>query len=217
MGCGLALNGKLKTISVRSGWTMVFILASVLVVFAIKRFIDTFSGIEHEALFELRYLEHPYVTAVHMASGILFLLLAPLQFRRKFRVKNLGLHRQLGRVLVACALLSGLYGIASAVVLPVFGGLASETVSWFFGVLFVFSILRAFWCARNKKINAHREWMIRAFALGLAVGTQRIILVVLMISSSYGFEESFGPALWLGFSINLLIAELWINTTRSNN
>ncbi len=104
--------------------------------------------------------------------------------------------------------------MVSAVVLPAFGGLASESAAWFFGPLFIISILRGYWCARTKKITKHREWMIRTFAIGLAVGTQRIILAILIAVFGYGFAEGFGPALWLGFGINLMVAETWINVTR---
>lgn len=211
----MKLTAKAKKISIRSGWFLVILLILVLTLFAIKRSFDTFSGVAHENLFELRYLEHPIITSLHMFSGIAFLIFAPLQFIKKVRIKNLGLHRKLGKFLVVCALISGLYGIISIVVLPTFGGLPSETAAWIFGPLFVFSILRAYSCARNKEFMAHREWMIRAFAIGLAVGTQRILLAMFIMSGRYGFEESFGPTLWLGFTINLLIAETWINVTRT--
>ena len=56
--------------------------------------------------------------------------------------------------------------------------------------------------------------MIRTFAIGLAVGTQRLLLVFFIASTDYSFTESFGPTLWLGFSINLLIGETWINLTK---
>ena len=205
-----------NSVSLKAGWFIVATLILVLVAFAIKRAIDTYTGMAHENLFELRYLEHPVVTALHMLSGILFITLAPLQFIKKMRAKKLSLHRQLGRFLVLCALISGVYGLVVTAVLPAFGGLASETAGWFFGPLFLFAMVRAFWCARNKKITLHREWMIRAFALGLGVGTQRVILIILLTSTGYSFEQSFGPALWIGFGLNLLIAESWINATPSN-
>lgn len=204
-----------NSVRIKVGWFFVVSLILLLIVFAAIRSFESYTGIAQQNLFELRYLEHPIVTALHMLSGILFISLAPLQFVKRFRIKRLGLHRQLGRVLVCCALASGTYGLISTIVLPAFGGLPSEAAAWFFGPLFLFAILRAFWCARNKKITQHRQWMIRAFALGLGVGTQRIILIILMISTGYSFEESFGPALWLGFGLNLLIAESWINATRS--
>jgi hypothetical protein len=30
----------------------------------------------------------------------------------------------------------------------------------------------------------------------------------------FGFEEVFGTSFWLGFSVHLLVAEVWINHTR---
>ncbi len=204
-----------NSVRIKVGWFFIASLILLLIVFAVIRSLESYSGIAQQNLFELRYLEHPIVTALHMLSGILFISLAPLQFVKRLRIKRLNLHRQLGRVLVCCALVSGAYGLISTIVLPAFGGLPSEAAAWFFGPLFLFAILRAFWCARNKKITQHRQWMIRAFALGLGVGTQRIFLIILMISTGYSFEESFGPALWLGFGLNLLIAESWINATRS--
>ena len=172
---------------------------------------DTFSGQVHEAVFELRYLDHPWISALHMFSGIAFICLAPLQFMSSMRLKRLSLHRYLGRVLVVMALVSGIYGIAAALAFPAFGGLTSETAALFFGPLFIFAIARAFLYARNRDIKAHQRWMIHAFALGLGVGTQRVLLILLIPFTSSNFEQSFGPALWLGFSINLLIAEAWIS------
>jgi uncharacterized membrane protein (DUF373 family) len=121
----------------------------------------------------------------------------------------------MGRVLVVCALVSGIYGMVSLVVLPVFGGFPSATAGSLFGTIFLFCILRALWCARSQLIAAHREWMIRTLAIALGVATQRVF--IFMSTSDYHFEVIFGPALWLGFSINLLAAEIWINlscTTR---
>ena len=51
--------------------------------------------------------------------------------------------------------------------------------------------------------------------MGLGVGTQRLVLLILMTTTDYSFEEVFGSGLWLGFSINLLIAEVWINMSRT--
>ncbi len=204
-----------KSTSVWIGWVLVGLLIAVLIGFSVGRSIYTYSGAPPQSNFDARYIEHPLIAGLHMYAGILFLILAPLQFSKKLRANHISMHRILGRILMVCALISGLYGIAALVALPAFGGLATETSGWFFGCIFLFSIARAFWCIKNKKIASHREWMIRAFALGLGVGTQRLVLAILMMTTSYGFEQNFGPALWLGFAINMIIAEFWINITRS--
>jgi uncharacterized membrane protein len=196
-------------------WPLVALCILILIVFAVLRAAQTYGfSPTPDRLFELRYLDHPIISAIHMASGIAFVLFAPLQFIKRLRNNNLGLHRGLGRVLVSCALIAGSYGLIATVALPAFGGVSTETAGWFFGTLFIFSLLRAYWCARNKKIALHREWMIRAFAMGLAVGTQRLLLLILVPTTGQSFEAVFGSCLWLGFSINLLIAEVWINLSR---
>ena len=212
----MSIEQSIKNHGPKVAWPLIGLTVLVLIAFAIMRSLQTYGVMTTpDALFELRYLEHPIVAGIHMASGIAFVLLAPLQFIKKFRNKNLGLHRGLGRVLVICALIAGIYGLIATAVLPAFGGIATETAAWFFGPLFLFSLLRAYWCVRNKKIAHHREWMIRALALGLAVGGQRLFLLILIPATDYSFEQLFGPCLWLGFSLNLLIAEIWINVSRT--
>ena len=210
-----SMDNLVKSTASKLTWPIVGFLIFVLVVFAGIRVWDTFGGYTGDDLFEIRYLDHPIISAIHMFCGITFILLAPFQFSAKIRNRNRSLHRLMGRFLVACALVSGIYGIVSIFALPVFGGLASASSGWLFGVTFLFCIVRALWCARNKLIPAHREWMIRTLAIALGVASQRVFIFVFMFTSGYSFEQIFGPALWLGFSINLLIAEIWINLSRA--
>ncbi|NND82091.1 MAG: DUF2306 domain-containing protein [Gammaproteobacteria bacterium] len=198
----------------RLGWCASGLLILILITFTIIRTLDLTTGTRPDNLFEARYFDFPVVTFVHMFTGLAFLVFAPLNFSQKFRSRYLPLHRLIGRILLACALVAGVLGILSALVLPVFGGVASETASWFFGLLFLFAISRAYWCARSRQIVLHREWIIRSFALALGVGTQRLVLVICQLTGYATFEETFGPALWLGFTINMVIAEAWINLTR---
>lgn len=52
--------------------------------------------------------------------------------------------------------------------------------------------------------------MIRAFALGLAVGTIRIWVGLFQGFGLLGFRASFGVAFWLGFAMHAMTAELWL-------
>jgi uncharacterized membrane protein len=207
---------SIKKLGAKLSWPMIWFLIVVLLIFAGIRAFDMFGNVlEHDA-FEIRYLDHPIIASIHMVTGLLFVVLAPFQFSKKFRNHNLKRHRLMGRVLMASALIAGAYGIISGIQLPVYGGLASATSIWFFGSIFLFSVMRAWWCARNKKIAQHREWMIRALSIGLGVGTQRLVLVILQING-YGMSEGFGPALWLGLGLNLVVGEIWINLSRSKS
>ena len=48
----------------------------------------------------------------------------------------------------------------------------------------------------------------------MGVATIRVFLVLLTALSELSLEEVFGASFWLGFSVNLLVAEVWINHTR---
>ena len=51
--------------------------------------------------------------------------------------------------------------------------------------------------------------MIRAFAIGIGIGTVRIWLALFQIAG-LDFAWSFGPAFWISFSLHVLAAELWL-------
>ncbi len=211
-----------KTWGPRIVWPAIYFTILVLLVFALFRGLDIVSGqplAEPEGFgpppeFTNRYHDHPLMSMIHMITGIAFILFAPLQFSAKFRAKRLTLHRWIGRVLMPMGIISGVTGILAAVWLPGFGGFSTLIASWFFGIGIVICFLRSWWCARNRNIQAHREWIMRAFAIGLGVGTQRILIFIFMPFQMGTFNEIFAPLLWMGIAINLLIAETWINVTR---
>ncbi len=211
---GMPMAAKLKhRISTVIG-TGAGLLILVLTVFFVIRSLSILNGELNPDEFEIRYLNHPVVSALHMLFGIAFVALAPLQFSTKFRARNPKIHRWLGRFLLLAVVITAIYGIVAAAVMPVFGGLAGTTASWVFGSLFIVCAAFGFWNARRKRFAQHREWMIRTFAIGLAVGTQRIVLALLAFFGGYGFYESFGVALWIGFTFNMIVAETWINLSR---
>jgi ABC-type uncharacterized transport system YnjBCD permease subunit len=55
--------------------------------------------------------------------------------------------------------------------------------------------------------------MIRAFAVGVGVGTIRIWIGLLLGSGLLDFHDTFAVAFWIGLSLNVLAAEWWIRTT----
>jgi len=59
--------------------------------------------------------------------------------------------------------------------------------------------------------------MIRAFAIGLAVATIRPIVGAFFATRMLTHltpHDFFGTAFWLGFTMHLIAAEIWINYTR---
>jgi hypothetical protein len=59
--------------------------------------------------------------------------------------------------------------------------------------------------------------MIRAFAIGSAVAAIRPIMGIFFATRKLTHltpHDFFGTAFWLGFTIQLMVAEIWINYTR---
>jgi uncharacterized membrane protein len=110
---------------------------------------------------------------LHIIPAAIYLLGAPFQLSRRFREGQWTLHPRLGRVLLTAGLISGVFAIVFGVLYP-FGGLAQASASAVFGSYFVVALTAAFLAIRRGDVTHHRRWMIRAFAVGFAVGTIRI-------------------------------------------
>ena len=113
--------------------------------------------------FAQRYIAHPWLGYLHIVPGVIYLLGAPLQLSRRFRTRHYTVHRRLGRVLLSCALLSGVLAVAFGL-LHSWGGWLEASAALVFGVWFVACLVLAFRAIRRDDVPQHRRWMIRAFA-----------------------------------------------------
>ncbi len=196
------------------GWVAIGLSVIILLVFGAIRLADMTHDPPPTDRFGVRYVQHPWVALLHIVPGLLFLTLAPLQFVARIRQRRIGLHRGLGRMLATCAAISGLFALVAALRLPAFGGISTQAATVFFGVIFLFSLAKAIRHIRRKEVRLHREWMIRTYALATGVASIRVFIALFMALSDLAFEEVFGTSFWLGFGVNLLVAEVWINHTR---
>lgn len=163
------------------------------------------------------FLQYPVITFIHVALGGIYLLLAPFQFVARIRSRWLGYHRIVGRVLVSIGLVLGGSALFIGLVFP-FSGLPEQWVVGVFGSFFVFALIKGFLCIRRKEIAAHREWMIRAFSIGLSIATMRLLFVSMLIIIGAN-EETVRSLVIISFSIAFCVhagvAELWIRYTRN--
>lgn len=196
------------------GWVTIVLSVIILLVFAAIRLTKMTQDQPPTDTFGVRYVQHPRIALLHIVPGLLFLTLAPLQFVPRIRQRRIGLHRGLGRMLAICAAVSGLFALVINFRLPAFGGISTQAATVFFGAAFLFSLAKAICHIRRKEVHLHREWMIRTYALAMGVASIRIFLGLFTALSALDMEKTFGASFWLGFSVNLLVAEVWINHTR---
>lgn len=165
-------------------------------------------------LFDLRYHQHPWLTYLHIVPGVLFFSPGSRQFVRKIGGRWLNFHRWSGRIYLVSGTVSAVSAMLVAARFPASGGAGTAVATYFFGLLFLVCLAKAYWHVRSARIQLHREWMIRGFAIGLGVSTLRVILVLGEVFIDLPFVEAFPISVWLGFSINTLAAEVWVNLTR---
>jgi uncharacterized membrane protein len=160
------------------------------------------------------FSKHPFITLLHIIPGALFMILGPLQFMPFIRVRYIKFHRWSGRVFIMAAYTIGLSSIILSFAKRPLGGLNEAVASIFFSVFFLVCISLSFRSVLRRQIRLHREWMIRAFSIGLAISTVRIITIFVFVFFKMPLQDFLGTAFWLGFTMHGIAAELWINFTR---
>jgi uncharacterized membrane protein YozB (DUF420 family) len=172
---------------------------------------------EESRRFDSRFAAHPFLTLLHVGPGALFLLLAPLQFIGGIRRRYPAVHRWSGRLLAVIAICVALPALFFGLGAPI-GGAGEQAAIAVFGGLFLFAIVRAWIAIREKQEAVHREWMIRAFALAIAIAVIRVVGAAVDITlTPAGVRPPviFVIALWIGWPLTILAAELWIRHTRT--
>jgi uncharacterized membrane protein len=172
-------------------------------------------AVQFAALDDL-FAHYPVLTLVHIVPGLLFMMLGPLQFSSTIRARYLRWHRWNGRIFVVCGALIGISALVMSFGMPAIGGVNQAAATALFATFFLFALGKAFWHIRHREIALHRQWMIRAFAVGLAVATIRPIVGIFFATSRFSGltpHEFFGTAFWIGFVLHLIAAEAWIHAT----
>lgn len=154
----------------------------------------------------------------HILPAMLFMVLGPLQFMRGLRSRYPQVHRWSGRIFLVASAVVGVGGLKLAFGKTI-GGLDEKAAITLFGTLFLIALAKALWHALHSEFARHREWMIRGFAIGLAVATIRPIMgaffaAALMSGHKPQPADFFGTAFWIGFTLQSIAAEIWINYTR---
>lgn len=151
---------------------------------------------------------------LHIAGGMGALLAGPWQFHERLRARAINLHRWMGRFYLLEVGLGSIAGFRMAVVseqgLPTHLGFGMLAVLWFF------TGLQAYRMVRQGDIVAHRQWMIRNFALTLAAVTLRNYMPFMLAVLHWPFRATYITVSWLCWMPNLLVAE-WMVRRRPRN
>jgi len=139
------------------------------------------------------------------------MVLGPLQLVGALRAKYPQVHRWSGRIFLTASAVVGITGLTMALGETI-GGVDEKAAVILFGSFFLIALGKALWHALKREFAQHREWMIRGYAIGLAVGT--FFAAAVMRGHTPEPKEFFGTAFWIGFTLQTIAAEIWINYTR---
>jgi uncharacterized membrane protein len=162
------------------------------------------------------FARHPILTMIHIVPGLLFMILGPFQFSESIRARHVHWHRWNGRMFMTIGFITGISALLMSFTMQSIGGVNQAAATILFGLFFLFALSKAFWHIRRRQVTLHRQWMIRAFAIGLAVATIRPIVGIFFATSRFSGltpAQFFGTAFWIGFVLHLIAAEAWIHAT----
>jgi hypothetical protein len=163
------------------------------------------------------FAHYPALTLIHIIPGLFFILSAPFQFMKNISAKYPKLYHASRRIFFISGFIVGITAFIMSIVMPSIGGFNQAAATILFSILFLFFLSKTFSNLRLGKTILYREWMIRAYAIGLAIATIRPIIGIFFATSKLSGltpYEFFGTAFWIGFVIHLIIAETWIYRTR---
>jgi uncharacterized membrane protein len=121
-----------------------------------------------------RFASFPLPLVVHIVGASTYALIGILQFVPRFRRSHLDWHRRAGRLLAVAGLLVAISALWMTLLYEAQPGTGSLlfVLRLIFGFAMAGCLVLGVTAVRRRDIAAHRAWMIRAYAIGLAAGTQ---------------------------------------------
>ena len=150
---------------------------------------------------------------LHVFSSIFTLVAGFTQFSSEILKNHRGVHRFMGRFYAWNVIL---INFPSGLIMAVYanGGLPTKFAFVLLDSLWLWFTVRAVLEVRSGNINAHREYMIRSYALTFSAVTLRTWRLVLATSFDLDPTLLYQLDAWLGFVPNLICAEWLIARAR---
>jgi uncharacterized membrane protein len=143
----------------------------------------------------------------HGVAGACALLLGPMQFSERLRKRFTKLHRVAGRIYVGAVLIIGPLGAYIQYFQERMGGPRSFSIAATVdAILLMLTTGIAFAFILNGKVQPHRQWMTRSFAVAL------VFLEVRVVAGVTGWENLGVAAtetiVWTCLAFSILIADV---------
>ena len=158
--------------------------------------------------------------STHFATGAVILLLGPVQLIGNLRRRWPAFHRWSGRIHVLTAAVAGIGGLGFIASKGAIGGAQMNLGFGLYGALMVFAAAETYLHARNLRLERHRAWAIRLFALAIGSWLYRMDYGIWLtaahgIGHTHTFRGPFDMVMSYFFYVpNLALAELFIRAPK---
>ena len=149
----------------------------------------------------------------HGLAGACALILAPLQFSDRLRRRFTKMHRIVGRIYITGAFVLAPLGVYIQYLEERIGEPRSFTIATSVDAILLMSTTAfALFFILKRKIQQHRQWMTRSYAVALIFFEVRFISGVLGLDDSVGATETI---VWICLAFSIPLADLVLQLQES--
>ena len=149
----------------------------------------------------------------HGLAGACALILAPLQFSDRLRRRFTKMHRIVGRIYITGAFVLAPLGVYIQYFEERIGEPRSFTIATSVDAILLMSTTAfALFFILKRKIQQHRQWMTRSYAVALVFFEVRFISGVLGLDDSVGATETI---VWICLAFSIPLADLVLQLQES--
>ncbi len=206
------------TILVATVWTSALIFGLYILAFYAAALFDGDVARWNKGLPNLYNPEQPAATigiGVHFAAGGVILILGCIQLLEKVRARFPAFHRWTGRVYIVACLLTSIGGLVFIFLQGTVGGTVMSIAFGLYGILMFVAAVETMRHAMARRIEQHRAWSLRLFALAIGSWLYRMDYGLwIFLMGGVGMKDFFGPFdyfmdFWF-YVPNLVVAEVFI-------
>ncbi len=161
-------------------------------------------------------IHYKYAFFIHVYTAILALPAGFTQFFLFIRKKYPWMHSITGYIYVSSIVL---FAAPSGFIIGIYanGGSYSQIAFLLLAVLWFWFTLKAILAIKKRNIIAHKQWMIRSFALTLSAITLRAWKYIIVSLFHPRPMDVYQIVAWLGWVLNLILAEILIYNQYKKN
>ncbi|MFT5630993.1 MAG: putative membrane protein [Gammaproteobacteria bacterium] len=158
---------------------LLFVLSGLTIAFAAVEAVQILLGSLPEET--MRLAAAPYSLFAHTVAGATYGVIGPLQFGRVLARKFGRLHRIMGRIFVGAGVFLSLSSLSLLWQFPDGATAFVSSARLVFGIALGVALIKAMVAIRARDIARHRDWMIRAYAVGMGAAMVSIVFIPIYI------------------------------------